>query len=84
MKLQDLPSKAKGRFGTQVTKVVENSKEDIRKELQQQQAEIEMDEPIVMPDPKDPLSEGLFDEETKPYLPDDEEKKSSSAEELYY
>ncbi len=75
---------SEGRFGTQVTKVVENSKEDIRKELQQQQAEIEMDEPIVMPDPKDPLSEGLFDEETKPGLPDDEEKKSSSAEELYY
>jgi hypothetical protein len=84
----------------EVARVVENSKEDIRKELKQQQAEMEMDEPIVMPvleserlsahrdeisiDPKDPLSEGLFDEETKPGLPDDEEKKLSSAEELYY
>ncbi|MFH1064951.1 MAG: hypothetical protein V1734_00395 [Nanoarchaeota archaeon] len=65
-------------------KPVEISKEDMRKEmLKQQQAEMEMDEPIVMPDPKDPLSEGLFDEETRPGLSDDV-KKSSSAEELYY
>ncbi|MFA5887525.1 MAG: AAA family ATPase [Candidatus Nanoarchaeia archaeon] len=69
----------------EVSRLAESSKEDIRKELlKEEQAEIEMDEPIIMPDPKDPLSEGLFDEETKPGLPDDEEKKSSSAEELYY
>lgn len=70
---------SEGRFGTQAIN------EDIRKEmLKQQQAELEMDEPIVMPDePRDPLSEGLFDEETKPGPPDDL-KKSSSAEELYY